>query len=136
MTFDELLNELDKLVGLELKSIARAEGVEITKVDRNKKKIYLVTLETRKEKNWGFDKIELIWEELLKEPAVHVDSVLKGSNSSRSQPETILANLPNVEWLKINKLKHLSLVESSTHKYGTIKEMDELNAGKVRESIE
>ncbi|MFD1775422.1 hypothetical protein [Paenibacillus rhizophilus] len=133
MTFDELLNEIDKLVGLELKSIARAEGVEITEVDRENKMIYMVTLEKRKKKKWGFDKIELIWEELCNEPAVHVESVLKGSNSSRSQPETILANLPSVEWLKVNKLKHLSLSGDSTRKYGTVQKMDDSKAEKIKE---
>ena len=45
--------------------------------------------------------LDRIWTELNRTPAVHVDEVLNGSGSSRNQPETILANLPYIEWLQL-----------------------------------
>jgi hypothetical protein len=73
-----------------------------------------------------------IWEALRHEPAVHVDSLLGGSGSSRNQPETLLANLPYVEWLRIDGRKHLAFVGRPTHDLGTLKEMDPLRAEELR----
>lgn len=64
----------------------------------------------------------------ISEPAVRVEEVLNGSGSSRNQPETIFANLPYIEWLKINNKKHISLVDKETHPYGTLKQMKNVDA--------
>ncbi|MGU3471901.1 hypothetical protein ACLBWT_12205 [Paenibacillus sp. D51F] len=134
MTFEELLIEIEKLVGLNLDSIAKAEGVRIKNIDRINKRIEIVT-STGKEKSRTFDELKLVWDQLCKDPAVHVDSVLGGSNSSRSQPETILANLPNIEWLKYKNKKHITLVREATHGYGTLKRLDEIDAEQIREKL-
>ncbi|WP_372814293.1 hypothetical protein [Paenibacillus sp.] len=134
MTFNELLNEIEKLVGLDLDSIARAEGIKITKVDRTNKRIELVT-ETGREVPRSFEEMKKVWDRLCKDPAVHVDSVLGGSSTSRNQPETILANLPNVEWLRFNNKKHITLRSEPTHEYGTLKKMDEFDAEEVKEKL-
>jgi hypothetical protein len=56
---------------------------------------------------------------------VHVESkVLKGGNSSRSHPETILAALPDVEWLRIKRRKHIVWRDKDSHKLGSLKESD------------
>lgn len=135
MTFDDLLNEIDKLTGLDLDSIARAEGVRITKVDRSYKRIDLVTTVSGRKLSRNFEEIKKIWDKLCKEPAVHVDSVLSGSSSSRSQPETIFANLPNVEWLRFNSKKHLTILAEPTHDYGTLKKMDDIDADGIKEKL-
>jgi hypothetical protein len=134
MTFNELLNEIEKLVGLDLDSIAKAEGIRIRNIDRTNKRIEIVT-STGKEKARNFDELKSVWDQLCKDPAVHVDSVLGGSNSSRSQPETILANLPNIEWLKYKNKKHITLVRESTHEYGTLKKLNEIDAEEIREKL-
>jgi hypothetical protein len=72
--------------------------------------------------------IRRVWEQLCVQRAVHVDTVLGGSGSSRNQPETILANLPYVEWLIIGGRKHLSYVGKPTHPLGELKKMDSLEA--------
>ncbi|MFD1775421.1 hypothetical protein [Paenibacillus rhizophilus] len=135
MTFEDLLIEIEKLNGLELDSIARAEGIKIIKVNRSTKRIELITTGSGKELSRTFDEIKKIWDRLCKEPAVHVDSVLSGSSSSRSQPETIFANLPNVEWLRFNSKKHLTLLSEPTHDYGTLKKMDDIDAEKIKEKL-
>jgi len=66
--------------------------------------------------------------------AVHVDEVLHGSGTSRNQPETILANLPYVEWLKLDNKKHIAFVGKNTHLYGTLKQMDSIPASNLNQS--
>ena len=77
------------------------------------------------------DELRRIWEALQKESAIHVDKVLNGSGTSRNQPETILANLPYIEWLKIDNKKHIAYVGESTHPFGTLKKMDPLKAVEI-----
>ena len=38
---------------------------------------------------------------------IHVDSALRGGRTSRSHPETVLAALPDVEWVRIDGRKHI-----------------------------
>ena len=79
--------------------------------------------------------LENIWNELLISAAVHVEGVLFGSGTSRNQPETILANLPYIEWLKYGNKKHISYVESNTHPFGTLKKMDDLDAIEISKKL-
>lgn len=65
-------------------------------------------------------------------PAAHVDSVLGGSGSSRSQPETILANLPYVEWLTVAGKKNIAYVGDDTHEKGTLHKMDDDKAAEYQ----
>lgn len=134
MTFNDLLNEIEKLIGLDLDSIARAEGIRITKVDRPNNRVELVTSAGRP-KTRSFDELKKVWDRLCKEPAIHVDSVLRGSSSSRNQPETILANLPYVEWFRFDNKKHITLRTEPTHGYGTLKQMDEFSAEEIKERL-
>ena len=73
--------------------------------------------------------------EMVIRPAVHVDEVLHGSGTSRNQPETILANLPYVEWVVINNKKHISYVGESTHPYGTLKKMEPIKAEETKKRM-
>ena len=77
------------------------------------------------------DELKRIWDAMQKEPAVHVDKVLNGSGTSRNQPETILANLPYIEWLRIDNKKHIAYVGESTHPFGTLQEMDPVKAVEI-----
>lgn len=83
--------------------------------------------------SWGNKKI---WDQLCSKPAVHVDAVLGGSGSSRNQPETILANLPYIEWLRINNKKHIVFVGEATHDFGTLRQMDPIQAEQIRRRLQ
>ena len=74
--------------------------------------------------------------ELSRKPAVHVDLVLHGSGTSRNQPETIFANLPYIEWVKINNKKHIAFVGENTHAYGTLRQMDAIDAANIENNFE
>jgi hypothetical protein len=131
---EELLDDLEKLVGLTLPSIRPGAEVHILVIDREAGRLTLRT-SSGEVKSRPLSEITRIWQHLCDSAAVHVDSVLAGSGSSRNQPETILANLPSVEWLMVGGTKHLSLADKSTHPYGTLKRMDSIRTQRVRERM-
>ena len=124
-TFEDVIHDIaDHLKNLPLESISgRATPFSVYDVDFEKRS-YFLKLGSGKIKSRPFDEIERIWQEMTSKPAVHVESFLGGSGSSRNQPETILANLPYVEWLLLNGKKHIAYIDEDTHEYGTLKAMD------------
>ena len=120
--FTEVLADLTQLKGKELHSISgQATPFVIEEIDEESGRIVLVVQEKRKSR--PLQELQDIWSVMMKKPAIHVDSFLSGSGSSRNQPETILANLPYVEWLNVDGKKHIAIVENDTHMYGTIQKM-------------
>ena len=134
MDFNDLLNDIAKLEGFNLQSIRPGANISIEKVDIKQGKIVVIN-SSGKEFNRSITEFQRIWEELISEPAVRVEEVLRGSGSSRNQPETIIANLPYIEWLKITNKKHIAFVQKATHPFGTLKEMDEISAESIKERI-
>ncbi|MEK8211281.1 hypothetical protein [Paenibacillus sp. FSL L8-0463] len=134
MTFDEVINDIGKMVGLELESIKPGANIKLNGIDRTAKRIELIT-SAGKIKTRPFSELEKIWNKLCSSPAAHVDSVLGGSGSSRNQPETVMANLPYIEWFFIDGKKHLALVKEPTHGYGTLLRMDEVAAIVIKDKL-
>ncbi|WP_340033945.1 hypothetical protein [Paenibacillus sp. FSL H3-0302] len=134
MTFDEVINDIEKMIGLELESIKAGANITLTGIDKRAKRIELMT-SAGKLKTRPFSELEKIWNKLCSSPAAHVDSVLGGSGSSRNQPETVIANLPYVEWFFIDGKKHLALVKEPAHGYGTLLKMDELAAIEIKDKL-
>ena len=122
-SFDDVIRDINEsLLGKELQSISgRATPFKIVEVNVEKRNLYINM--SGKQKSRPFDELERIWQEMRSKPAVHVESFLGGSGSSRNQPETILANLPYVEWLPIEGKKHIAYVDEDTHEPGTIRQM-------------
>jgi len=131
MKYEEVVSDIKRLVGKRLRSIRPGADITLTDVDAYQQRLEL-TDSIGNQRSRPLAEIRQVWEELCTTPAVHVDSVLAGSGSSRNQPETILANLPYVEWLVINSRKHIALVPKPSHPSGTLKEMDGLAAHKIR----
>ncbi|MBW4081975.1 hypothetical protein [Paenibacillus sp. S150] len=134
MTFDEVINDIEKMVGLELESIKPGANIKLNRIDKAAKRIELITF-AGKIKTRPFSELEKIWNKICSSPAAHVDSVLGGSGSSRNQPETVMANLPYVEWFFIDGKKHLALVKEPTHGYGTLLRMDEVAAIEIKDKL-
>lgn len=141
MKFELVLEDLEKLRGQRLQSIGRGSGVTIEEVRRNRTRgaftgDYIV-LETSlgHQNTWPVEKLRRLWEALCQKPAIHVDSFLHGSGSSRNQPETLFANLPYVEWLTIDGKKHIVYAGQATHAPGTLRAMDSIAAEEVREKF-
>lgn len=131
MNFSDLLNDIDRLKGKRLGSLNKGSNLIVTKVNRAEEKVELTTLDGT-HKTRPFSELRLLWDKLNQLPAVHVDSALGGSGSSRNQPETILANLPYIEYLRIDNKKHISLLQKDSHEIGTIRRMDPIAAETVK----
>jgi len=127
MKFDEVIADIKKLVGRQINSIRPGSDITLTKVDINNGMLELIDSSNNR-RSRPLAEIRKIWEQLCVNSAVHVDSALGGSGSSRNQPETIMANLPYVEWLIVNGKKHISFVGKQTHPLGVLRRMDPLAA--------
>lgn len=130
MDFSDVINDLIKLEGIRLNSIRPGAEIIIKQVDVVQKKV-VVESSSGKLQSRSFSEFQRIWEALLSSPAIRVEEVLNGSGSSRNQPETIFANLPYIQWLKIDNKKHIAYVKSATHPYGTIQEMDSMRVAQL-----
>jgi hypothetical protein len=130
MDFSDIINDLVKLEGIRLNSIRPGAEITIQHVDIAQKKV-VVKSSAGKLQSRSFSEFQRIWEALLSAPAIRVEEVLNGSGSSRNQPETIFANLPYIQWLKINNKKHIAYVGTSSHPYGTIQQMDSIQAAQI-----
>lgn len=135
MNYDKVINDIEKLVGLRLNSIKPGAEIKILEVDREENRILIETSSGTKRTRF-LGEIKKIWVQLCSKPAVHVDAVLGGSGSSRNQPETILANLPYIEWLRINNKKHIVFVGEATHDFGTLRQMDPIQAEQIRRRLQ
>ena len=123
-SFQEMLIDLEQLRGLPLSSISgQATPFRIQEIDLANDRILLDVNGTQKSR--PLEELRRIWEVMCSLPAAHVDSVLGGSGTSRSQPETILANLPYVEWLTVAGKKNIAYVGEDTHEKGTLHKMDD-----------
>lgn len=123
MNFTDVIADTHKLIGLELDSIRPGAKITITEVDEERGSLMLRT-SSGQNRSRPIDELQKIWNEMMVNPAVHVEGVLRGSGTSRNQPETILANLPYIEWLKIDNKKHIAYVGKNTHAFGTLRQMD------------
>lgn len=132
MRFTDVISDIKKLIGLELQSVRPGAKITIKEVDDAKGCLILKTAQGQY-KSRPISELQTIWDEMMKSSVVHVEGVLHGSGTSRNQPETILANLPYIEWLKINNKKHIAFVGKSTHAYGTLKRMDSVMAAEINE---
>lgn len=130
MDFSDIINDLKKLEGICLNSIRPGAEITITEVDSEQKKV-LVRSKNGKIQSRSFVEFQRIWEALMSEPAVRVEEVLNGSGSSRNQPETIFANLPYIQWLKLDNKKHISFVGKPTHAFGTLQQMDSMRVAQL-----
>lgn len=135
MTFEDVLSDIEKLIGLELKSINSKANIRIESIDREEKRILLFSFSTNKKRSRPLGELQKVWRGLISSAAVHVDSALGGSGSSRNQPETIFANLPYIEWFKYKRRKHIRLVSPASHDYGTLKEVDPILAVTLKDKL-
>lgn len=134
MDFSDIINDLVKLEGIRLNSIRPGAEITIKQVDLDQKKV-VVESSSGKLHSRPFSEFQRIWEALLAAPAIRVEEVLNGSGSSRNQPETIFANLPYIQWLKIDNKKHIAYVGAPMHPYGTIQQMDGFQAVQLTNKI-
>ena len=122
-THEFLLARLQELVGKELKSLGTAADFIFDFLDERNRTLQL-NVKDRGNKSRPLSEVWRIWQALHSNPAVHVDSVLGGSSSSRNQPETIVAAIPGVCYGVIDGRRHLVWIDEDLRPPGTLKELD------------
>lgn len=135
MDFEQVVSDIQGMIGLRLRSIRSGAELIVTDVDRNEQRLLIASASGR-ECSRPFSHLRQIWTALSTQPAVHVESALKGSGSSRNQPETIIANLPYVEWFRFRGKKHLVYVGEPTHPLGTLRELSPDRASAISARLE
>lgn len=133
-SIETVILDIEKMSGMKLKSIRPGADIVITNVDHDNERVIL-TDSSGNTRSRPFNEIEKLWRSLCSKAAIHVDSELGGSGSSRNQPETILANLPYIEFFKLERKKHLTLMTALTHDYGTLKELDIVRREEIRHKM-
>ena len=134
MTFESVVDDLQKLLGKRLESIKPGSDIIINDLNLQSGRIN-ITSASGVTKSRPLSELKLIWQKLQEQPAVHVDEALHGSGTSRNQPETIMANLAYIEWFKFNNKKHIAYTGKYTHTFGTKKQMGEADAEHLREKL-
>jgi hypothetical protein len=128
LDWQQTYQRLRQMVGIKLQSISGKTDITITDVNAD-----IITVRGQSgSKTRPTDELRRIVAKMDLGQPIHVDSVLFGSGSSRNQPETILANMPDVEWLNLNGRKHIVWVGKQTHEVGKLKEMGEFQATEIR----
>jgi hypothetical protein len=121
--WEETYQRVAKLVGKKLKSISGKSDITLVGVDEDS---VTVSAKTKAGKNKtvhrSTDELRALVSKMKQDVPIHVDSEVHGSGSSRNQPETILANLPDVEWTRVEGRKHIMWVGTKTHPAGTLRE--------------
>jgi len=123
MTFDTVSKDIEGLSGMRLRSIGGRADFVLDKFDPLRSS-WALTDSKGRERSRPVAEVSTIWDALRGGASVHVETVLKGSGSSRNQPETLLANLPYIEWARLGGKKHLIYVRRCSHEPGTIRRMD------------
>lgn len=129
-SFDIVLEDIHTLIGMSLKSIRPGADIVLTSIDTTERRIILKT-SNGEIKSRPFSEIEAIVKALNADGIVHVETALAGSGSSRNQPETILANLPYIDYTFIDRKKHLVLRDEPSHAVGQIQELDLIQAKNI-----
>jgi len=128
VNWQQAYRNLQQMVGLRLESISGKTDIDIVEVDAEK-----ITVRGQSgTKSRPLDELRRVVTRMDLGSPIHVDSVLFGSGSSRNQPETILANMPDVEWLVLNGRKHIVWVGRRTHELATLKQIEEFEAAEIR----
>lgn len=128
MNWQQTFRNLQQMSGLRLPSISGKTDIDIVEVDAEK----ISVRGQSGNKTRPLDELRRVVARMDLGSPIHVDSVLFGSGSSRNQPETILANMPDVEWLVLNGRKHIVWVGRRTHEIGTLRQIDEFQAAEIR----
>lgn len=132
-----LLDIKDFLIGHELRSINPALApIFLTSIDIENNKYYVSNTPNSLGKSRPLSELREIWVDLERKGFTNVDQALYGGGSSRNQPETILANLPYIQFFKFKNKKHLLLRQNHVHAPCSLQELGGGEYRKVRKLIE
>jgi len=137
MRFKDVLSDMEKLIGKELKSInPKTPSIYVSIVDRNLEKYFVANSPDSKGSARSFRELEDIWDELTIKGFSNVDQALYGGGSSRNQPETVFAHLPYIQHFKYKNRKHLLLRNQPVHEQGMLSELQSSELRILRKKID
>ncbi|HLV89417.1 MAG TPA: hypothetical protein VKV39_20710 [Candidatus Sulfotelmatobacter sp.] len=123
MDWQKTFERLQTMVGRKLGSISGKSDIILEDVDESHITISAKTSAGKKKTvRRSTEELKGLVSKMKLGVPIHVDSEVHGSGSSRNQPETILANMPDVEWVRVQGRKHVVWVGKKTHKRGTLRE--------------
>jgi hypothetical protein len=121
MNWEKTYQRIQKLRGRELSSISGKADIKFVSISPEH---YVVETPYGLKKRRTVELKKAVNAMSLNKP-IHVETIVfRGSNSSRSHPETVLAALPDVEWLKIDGKKHIVWTGKDSHRLGTLRKSD------------
>lgn len=136
MNFDQVISDIKLLVGLELHAInPSTASITLISIDIEKNKYVVQPSDTKKQITRNIEELKEIFFELNKNFYCNVEQVLFGGGSSRHHPETIFANLPYIQFFKLDKRKHLLLRVEAVHEIGKIDELSQKDLRNIRSAI-
>lgn len=136
MNFNQIISDIKQLVGLELQAVnPSTASITLVSIDLDKNRYIVQPSDTKKQITRNIEELKEIFYELDKNAYCNVDQVLLGGGSSRHHPETIFANLPYIQFFKLDKRKHLLLRNEAIHELGKINELSQKDLRNIRSSI-
>ncbi|MBO2651201.1 DUF262 domain-containing protein [Shewanella algae] len=135
MNTHKLLDDLRNLIGITLRPInSNADSITLQEIDIETGR-YFVKPTKGKRVSRNIHEFQLILKDLIEFGYANVESSLSGSGSSRHHPETLLSNLPYIEYFKYKNKKHILLVDNESHGFATIKEANSHDLRKIRMAL-
>lgn len=136
MEFDDVILNLNKLVGLPLQSFSNNEKkVKIIDIDSNSKKITLNTEGQKRNSIRTFKELEIIFTELIKVGFCSVTQILKSSKLSQMQIELIFANLSFIRYFRYDNQFYLVLYKNISRPIATLDELSHSEQRNIRKVI-
>lgn len=118
MDWEKAYRRLRKLRGRELSSISGKADIKLLDITTD----HYVVETARGPKRRRTDELRKVVKAMSLNKPIHVESdVVLGGGSSRSHPETVVAALPDVEYLYIENKKHIVWIGKDSHKLGNLK---------------
>ena len=131
MNFSEVVHDIQELIGTELHGIRPGVNIVVESIDGDS---LVIRRSNGTTVNRSIDELRRLWVALQAKPAIHVDSELRGSGTSRNHPETVLANLPYVVYLTVEGKKHLAL-STDRHPLGSIRQATDETIASIRTAL-
>jgi hypothetical protein len=121
MNWEKTYQRIQKLRGRKLNSISGKSDIRFVSISPD----YYVVETPHGPKRRRIEELKKAVNAMSLNKPIHVETdVFHGSNSSRNHPETVLAALPDVEWLKVDGRKHIVWRGKNSHRLGTLKQSD------------
>lgn len=136
MNFESVLDDIEKLINFPLSAInPSTPDIKILSINFETRKYVVKSEDSNRKLVRSFSELELIFDNLNKKGICNVPQVLLSSSSSSSQPETIFANLPYIQFFSFERQNYLVLRDSNKHALGVTQKLPLREQNKARKAL-